>query len=161
MRRARGCRGGRGGERAVTRSAPTARELRTIYRMAPIPEEGGYFALGPRTTGLSCITALLTDEPVRLTNVPAITDLEKLVNFFTQHGSHIAWNRDTVPDATILKDLVELSKGKVKLAPETQPAQTADLLRAQQNGPRNEVDLRKRPGGSGGKKRHRNRKKRY
>ena len=30
--------------------------------MAPIPE-GGYFALGPRTTGLSCITALLTDEP--------------------------------------------------------------------------------------------------
>jgi hypothetical protein len=69
----------------------------------------------------------------------------------------LAWNRDTVPDGIILKDLVELSKGKVRLAAETQLAHTADLLRAQQSGPRNEVDLRKRPGG--GKKRHRNRKK--
>ena len=73
----------------------------------------------------------------------------------------LAWNRDSVPDAIILKDLAEMSKGKVKLPPETQLAHTADLLRAQQNGPRNEVDLRRRPGGSGGKKRHRNRKKRY
>ncbi len=74
----------------------------------------------------------------------------------------LAWNRDTVPDAIILKDLVELSKGKVKLPIDTQLAHTADLLRTQQSGPRNEVDLRKRPGGGGGKKRHRNRnKKRY
>ncbi len=37
--------------------------------------------------------ALLTDEPVRLTNVPGITDLEKLVAFCTRHGSRIAWDR--------------------------------------------------------------------
>lgn len=74
----------------------------------------------------------------------------------------LAWNRDTVPDTVILKDLAELSKGKLKLAAEVQLAHTADLLRTQQAGPRNEVDPRKRPSGSGGKKRHRNRnKKRY
>mgnify|MGYP003382396113 CR=1 FL=1 len=70
----------------------------------------------------------------------------------------LAWNRDTVPDTVIMKDLAELSKGKVTLAPEIQLAHTADLLRAQQQGPRNEVDTRKRSGGN--KKRHRsNRKK--
>jgi hypothetical protein len=50
------------------------------------------------------------------------------------------------------------------MKPDAQLASTADLLRAQQNGPRNEVDLRRRPnngGGGGGKKRNRNRKKRY
>ncbi len=57
----------------------------------------------------------------------------------------LAWNRDTVPDAIILKDLAEMSKGKVKLPPETQLAHTADLLRAQQNGPRNEVDTAQTP----------------
>ena len=72
----------------------------------------------------------------------------------------LTWNRDTVPDGVILKDLGELSKGKLKLKEEVQLASTSDLLRAQQNGPRNEVDTRKRQGG-GNKKRHRNRKKRY
>ena len=72
----------------------------------------------------------------------------------------LTWNRDTVPDGVILKDLAELSKGKLKLKEEVQLASTSDLLRAQQNGPRNEVDTRKRQGG-GNKKRHRNRKKRY
>ncbi len=78
----------------------------------------------------------------------------------------LTWNRDTVPDGVILKDLAELSKGELKLKEEVQLASTSDLLRAQQNGPRNEVDPRKRqgghPGGMGGnKKRHRNRKKRF
>ena len=72
----------------------------------------------------------------------------------------LTWNRDTVPDGVILKDLSELSKGKLKLKEEVQLASTSDLLRAQQRGPRNEVDTRKRQGG-GNKKRHRNRKKRY
>ncbi len=72
----------------------------------------------------------------------------------------LTWNRDTVPDGVILKDLSELSKGKLKLKEEVQLASTSDLLRAQQSGPRNEVDTRKRQGG-GNKKRHRNRKKRY
>ncbi|MCF3649341.1 UDP-N-acetylglucosamine 1-carboxyvinyltransferase [Synoicihabitans lomoniglobus] len=39
-----------------------------------------------------CAT-LLTAEPVTLRNVPDITDLNKLVNFFTTQGSSIAWDR--------------------------------------------------------------------
>jgi len=40
-----------------------------------------------------CAT-LLTDEPVTLSNVPAITDLEKLVTFLQAQGSRIEWDRD-------------------------------------------------------------------
>lgn len=39
-----------------------------------------------------CAT-LLTDEPVVLLNVPNITDVEKLVNFFGEQGSRVAWDR--------------------------------------------------------------------
>ena len=39
-----------------------------------------------------CAT-LLTDAKVTLRNVPHITDVEKLVNFFTEQGSRIAWDR--------------------------------------------------------------------
>ena len=39
-----------------------------------------------------CAT-LLTNEPVTLLNVPAITDVEKLVSFFTDQGSSIVWNQ--------------------------------------------------------------------
>src|ERR1700691_1070928 len=39
-----------------------------------------------------CAT-LLTDDPVTLTNVPDITDLDKLVSFFESQGSAIAWDR--------------------------------------------------------------------
>ena len=39
-----------------------------------------------------CAT-LLTDEPVRLSNVPDITDLNKLVAFFQAQGSTIDWDR--------------------------------------------------------------------
>ncbi len=39
-----------------------------------------------------CAT-LLTDEPVSLRNVPAITDVEKLVIFFQEQGSRIAWDQ--------------------------------------------------------------------
>ena len=41
---------------------------------------------------LLCAT-LLTDEPVTLLNVPLITDVEKLVNFFAEQGSRITWDR--------------------------------------------------------------------
>ncbi len=41
-----------------------------------------------------CAT-LLTDAKVTLRNVPNITDVEKLVNFFTEQGSVIAWDRAT------------------------------------------------------------------
>jgi UDP-N-acetylglucosamine 1-carboxyvinyltransferase len=39
-----------------------------------------------------CAT-LLTDAPVTLKNVPNITDVEKLVNFFGSQGSKVAWDR--------------------------------------------------------------------
>jgi UDP-N-acetylglucosamine 1-carboxyvinyltransferase len=39
-----------------------------------------------------CAT-LLTDEPVALLNVPDITDVEKLVTFFVEQGSRVAWDR--------------------------------------------------------------------
>jgi len=39
-----------------------------------------------------CAT-LLTDEPVALLNVPDITDVEKLVTFFQEQGSRVAWDR--------------------------------------------------------------------
>ncbi|HWA26856.1 MAG TPA: UDP-N-acetylglucosamine 1-carboxyvinyltransferase [Lacunisphaera sp.] len=39
-----------------------------------------------------CAT-LLTDAPVTLRNVPNITDVEKLVTFFSEQGSAIAWDR--------------------------------------------------------------------
>lgn len=66
----------------------------------------------------------------------------------------LTWNRDTVPDGVILKDLNELSKGRVKLKEDQQLASTDLLLQAQRSGPRNEAEVRKR-----GKKRHRNRNK--
>ncbi|MEZ4738962.1 MAG: DUF4290 domain-containing protein [Flavobacteriales bacterium] len=76
----------------------------------------------------------------------------------------LVWNRDTVPDPVILKDLSDMSKGKLKVKEDVQLAPTAELLRIHQSGPKNEVDTRKRhnnSGGGGGKKRNRNRKKRY
>jgi UDP-N-acetylglucosamine 1-carboxyvinyltransferase len=39
-----------------------------------------------------CAT-LLTNEPVALTNVPDITDLDRLVSFFRSQGSRINWDR--------------------------------------------------------------------
>ena len=39
-----------------------------------------------------CAT-LLTDAKVTLLNVPLITDVEKLANFFTEQGSVVAWDR--------------------------------------------------------------------
>jgi UDP-N-acetylglucosamine 1-carboxyvinyltransferase len=37
--------------------------------------------------------SLLADEPVTLRHVPAITDVEKLVTFFQEQGSRIAWDK--------------------------------------------------------------------
>lgn len=77
----------------------------------------------------------------------------------------LTWNRDSVGDGAILKDLAELSKGKLKLAPDQPLTSTEALLQTQRNGPRNAVETgRKRHnnnngGGGSGKKRHRNRKK--
>ena len=44
----------------------------------------------------------------------------------------------------ILKDLKELSKGRLTLPDDTELAQTGELLRQQQTGPKNDVVARKR-----------------
>src|SRR6218665_3324030 len=41
-----------------------------------------------------CAT-LLTDAKITLRHVPNITDVEKLVSFFTEQGSQVAWDRAT------------------------------------------------------------------
>lgn len=74
----------------------------------------------------------------------------------------IAWNRDSVGDEVIIKDLKELSEGRLKLADGTVLVNTADLLRTQQTGPRNDVGFERRGGGRNKRNRNRNRgKKRY
>src|SRR5690606_31871479 len=39
-----------------------------------------------------CAT-LLTNDPVTLLNVPAITDVDKLVTFFQEQGSKVSWDK--------------------------------------------------------------------
>ena len=49
---------------------------------------------GNKNSALPILCAtLFTDEPVSLTNVPDITDLDKLVSFFESQGSRIDWDR--------------------------------------------------------------------
>ncbi len=133
---------------------PTPEELDSKPERVPYPQSAvKYGHYGKMVERMIAQCAAMEAGEVREAYALLVANLMK--------RQFLAWNRDTVPDPLILKDLAELSKGKVKLPPETQLARTDDLLRTQQAGPRNEVDLRKRPGGSGGKKRHRNRKKRY
>ena len=74
----------------------------------------------------------------------------------------LTWNRDSVGDGAILKDLADLGKGALKLASEQQLASTEALLQAQRNGPRNAVEpVRKRQNSGGGKKRRNRKKNRY
>lgn len=70
----------------------------------------------------------------------------------------VVWNRDSIGDGTIIKDLHELSGGKLRLAPEAQLVSAQDIARMQQSGPRN-VEQPQRRGGGGGKKRYRNKRK--
>ena len=58
------------------------------------PLSGTITPSGNKNSALPILCAtLLTDAPVRLQNVPAITDVEKLVLFFTEQGSKITWDR--------------------------------------------------------------------
>lgn len=68
----------------------------------------------------------------------------------------LMWNRDNVGDGAIVKDLHELSGGKLRLEPEQQMLSSDSILQAQRSGPRNAVEpVRKHSG----KKHRRNRKK--
>ncbi len=58
------------------------------------PLSGTLTPSGNKNSALPILCAtLLGDAPVRLANVPAITDVEKLVTFFTEQGSRITWDR--------------------------------------------------------------------
>ncbi len=58
------------------------------------PLSGTITPSGNKNSVLPILCAsLLTDEPVTLLNVPAITDVEKLVTFFQQQGSRITWDQ--------------------------------------------------------------------
>lgn len=58
------------------------------------PLSGTITPSGNKNSALPILCAtLLTDAPVRLLNVPAITDVEKLVRFFTEQGSKVTWDR--------------------------------------------------------------------
>lgn len=129
---------------------PTPEELESKPERVPYPQgEIKYGHYGKVVERMIAQCAVMEAGEKRDTYALVIANLMK--------RQFLAWNRDTVPDGVILKDLSDMSKGSVKLAPDSHLAHTADLLRAVQNGPRNEVDTRKRPGG--GKKRHRNRRK--
>jgi UDP-N-acetylglucosamine 1-carboxyvinyltransferase len=58
------------------------------------PLSGSVTVSGNKNSVLPILCAsLLTDEPVVLTNVPDITDLDKLVAFFQAQGSKLVWDR--------------------------------------------------------------------
>jgi UDP-N-acetylglucosamine 1-carboxyvinyltransferase len=58
------------------------------------PLSGTIVPSGNKNSALPVFCAtLLASEPVRLLNVPDITDLEKLVEFFVAQGSRITWDR--------------------------------------------------------------------
>lgn len=58
------------------------------------PLSGTITPSGNKNSVLPILCAsLLTDEPVTLLNVPAITDVEKLVTFFQEQGSRISWDK--------------------------------------------------------------------
>jgi len=59
-----------------------------------VPLTGTITPSGNKNAALPILCAtLLAPEPVRLLNVPAITDLERLVEFFTAQGSRITWDK--------------------------------------------------------------------
>ena len=58
------------------------------------PLSGTITPSGNKNSALPIVCAsLLTDEPVFLKNVPAITDLDKIVAFMTSQGSHVEWDK--------------------------------------------------------------------
>ena len=58
------------------------------------PLSGTVIPSGNKNSALPIVCAtLLTDEPVHLKNVPAITDLDKIVAFMTSQGSKVQWDK--------------------------------------------------------------------
>lgn len=130
---------------------PTAEELDTKPERVPYPKKeirfGHYGKIVERMIEACCAKE---DGPEKEAFTLMIANHMK--------KQFLAWNRDSVGDGVIIKDLAELSKGRLRMKPEQQLTHTDALLNTQRQGPRNEaMDFKKR-----GKKRHRNRnKKRY
>lgn len=60
------------------------------------PLSGTIVPSGNKNSALPIVCAsLLTDESVELHNVPAITDLDKIVAFMTSQGSRVEWEKST------------------------------------------------------------------
>jgi UDP-N-acetylglucosamine 1-carboxyvinyltransferase len=58
------------------------------------PLSGTVLPSGNKNSALPILcSTLLCDEPATLTNVPDITDLDKLVSFFRTQGSRVDWDR--------------------------------------------------------------------
>lgn len=138
---------------------PTPEELENKPEPIAYPKQdikfGHYGKIVERTIAACCAKE---DGPEKDAFVVMIANLMK--------KQFLVWNRDSVGDGVIIKDLLEMSKGQLRLKPEQQLVNSDTLLHAQRQGPRNEVDFRKQRyadqnqgGGGGGKKRHRNRKK--
>lgn len=135
---------------------PTAEELETKPERVAYPKQTiKYGHYGKMVERLIATCAAKAEGPEREALTVLIANLMK--------KQFLTWNRDSVGDGVIIKDLVELSKGTLRLKPDQQLTHTDTLLQAQRSGPRNEIDTRKQryggQGGGGGKKRHRNRKK--
>jgi hypothetical protein len=127
---------------------PTAEELDTKPERVAYPKQDiKYGHYGKIVERMIEACAAKEDGPEKEAFTVLIANLMK--------KQFLAWNRDSVGDGVIIKDLAELSKGKLRLKPEQQLVSTDTLLHAQRQGPRNEAEFKKR----GGKKRHRNRKK--
>lgn len=60
------------------------------------PLSGTIVPSGNKNSALPIVCAsLLTDEPVELHNVPAITDLDKIVAFMSSQGSRVEWDKSS------------------------------------------------------------------
>ena len=116
---------------------PTPEELDTKPERVPYPNES------PRFGHYGLLVERLIEKCAALESGPekeAFTlDLANLMK-----RQFLAWNRDSVQDKVILKDLKELSNGRLTLPDDTELAQTGELLRRQQSGPKNDVVARKR-----------------
>ncbi len=136
---------------------PTPEELDTKPEPVPYPkQEIRYGHYGKLTERMIEGCATMADGPEKEAYTRVIANHMK--------KQFLVWNRDSVGDGVIIKDLAELSKGRLRLKPDQQLTSTDALIQAQRTGPRNEVDTKKRHNnnggnGGGGKKRHRNRKK--
>ncbi len=74
------------------------------------PLSGSVRPSGNKNSVLPTLCAsLLTDEPVRITNVPDITDVGKLVDFFESLGSDVQWDKQT-ETVTLCHASIDLSR---------------------------------------------------